>query len=233
MIDRRHTVVFSIHDVAPQTLPAVGELTRMVRAAAGPVPVSLLVVPRYHGRDAWSTSARDWLRAAADRGDEIVLHGYEHQTAQGVDGAEFARHMSDAAVRARLALALQRLDALDLRADGFIAPAYVHPAVLTRALHTSPVGWWATRSALHTRTGRRRVWSFGVGASTPVRRAASPRAARAALRLTARAPSVRLDLHPADIGHPLLRRTVVDLLAGLVDQGRDATVHGALVTPDA
>ena len=81
--DRRRTVGSSIDDVAPQTLPAVDELTRMVRAAAGPVPASLLVVPRYHGGDAWPTSARDWSRAAADRGDEIVLHGYEHQTARG------------------------------------------------------------------------------------------------------------------------------------------------------
>ena len=95
-------MIFSIHDVAPQTLPQVAELRRMIHADAGPVPVSLLVVPRYHGADAWCPGSRRWLSDAATRGDEIVLHGYEHWSPDGVDGAEFDRQMTDTAVAARL-----------------------------------------------------------------------------------------------------------------------------------
>ena len=66
--DAGRTVIFSIHDVAPQTLPQVAELRRMIHADAGPVPVSLLVVPRYHGADAWCPGSRRWLSDAATRG---------------------------------------------------------------------------------------------------------------------------------------------------------------------
>ena len=98
MTDAGRTVIFSIHDVAPQTLPEVAELRRMIHADAGPVPVSLLVVPRYHGADAWCPGSRRWISDAATRGDEIVLHGFEHWSPDGVDGAEFDRQMTDTAV---------------------------------------------------------------------------------------------------------------------------------------
>ena len=232
MIDAGRTVIFSIHDVAPQTLPQVAGLRRMIHADAGPVPVSLLVVPRYHGADAWCPGSRRWLSDAAIRGDEIVLHGYEHWSLDGVDGAEFDPQMTDAAAALRLALALRRLQELGLSTHGFIAPAYAHPASLTRALRAQPVAWWATRMRLHSPTGTRRLWSLGLGASTAWRRATSPRAARAALRLAARAPALRLDLHPGDLGNPRLRCSVRELIAGLLAQQRDPTLHGALVAPD-
>lgn len=232
MTDAGRTVIFSIHDVAPQTLPQVAELRRMIHADAGPVPVSLLVVPRYHGADAWCPGSRRWLSDAATRGDEIVLHGYEHWSPSGLDGAEFDRQMAGTAVAARLALALGRLQELGLYADGFIAPAYAHPATLTRVLRAQRVGWWATRTGLYAPTGPRRLWSIGLGASTAWRRATSPRAARAALRLAACTPALRLDLHPADLAHPALRRSARELIAGLLAQQRYATVHGALVALD-
>jgi len=231
MTDAGRTVIFSIHDVAPQTFPQVAELRRMIHADAGPVPVSLLVVPRYHGADTWCPGARRWLSDAAMRGDEIVLHGYEHWSRDGLDGAEFDRQMTDTAVAARLALALCRLQELGLPTDGFIAPAYAYPATLTRALRAQPVGWWATRTRLHASTGTRRLWSLGLGASTAGRRATSPRAARTALRLAARTPALRLDLHPADLGYPRLRCSARELIAGVLAQQRCPTVHGALVAP--
>jgi len=121
---------------------------------------------------------------------------------------------------------------LCLPTHGFIAPAYAHPATLIRALGAQPIGWWATRTRLHAPTGTRRLWSLGLGASTAWRRATSPRAARAALRLAARAPALRLDLHPADLGNPRLRCSARELIAGLLAQQRDPTLHGALVAPD-
>ncbi len=226
------TAIFSIHDVAPQTLPHVVELRTMIRVAAGPVPVSLLVVPRYHGADDWCQASRQWLQVAARHGDEIVLHGYEHQSLDGVDGAEFGRCMTHAAACARLDAAMHRLAELGLAAGGFIAPAYAHPTTLTSALRERRLGWWATRTRLHTDRQGRRLWSVSLGASTAWRRAASPALARSVLRLARPAAAVRLDLHPADMAHPGLRHTISALITALLAQERRVATHGALIASD-
>ena len=223
------TAIISIHDVAPHTLPQVVELRAIVGALAGPVPIALLVVPRYHGDGEWCREAREWLRAAAARGDEIVLHGYEHQSPDGTDGAEFCRHTPRAAASARLAAALQCLADLGIETEGFIAPAYAHPAVLTHALCDRQLAWWATRTRLHAGPRTRRVPSIGLGASTAVRRTVTPALARAALQLVRPAPAVRLDLHPADLVHPGLRPAVGALITGLLAQERRAATHRDLI----
>ncbi len=51
-------LVVSIHDVAPATADAARRLRGLVTRCAGEVPVSLLVVPRYHaGRCGTTTRA--------------------------------------------------------------------------------------------------------------------------------------------------------------------------------
>ncbi len=223
--------IFSIHDVAPQTLEQVAELRQMIAAYAGPVPVSLLVVPRYHGADRWHESARSWVEAAADGGDELVLHGYEHRSPDGSDGAEFLRGTPAPYTRDRLERGLARLAELGLRPVGFIAPAYAHPTALDRTLQSLPLGWWATRTEVHAGRTRVRVWSLGLGTSTPWRRATSPPAARVALRVAGPAAALRLDLHPADLGSASLRNTARALITGLLEQDRRVTTHGALIRP--
>lgn len=223
------TAIFSIHDVAPQTLEQVAELRQMIAAYAGPVPISLLVVPRYHGADWWHETARSWIEDAAGGGDEIVLHGYEHRSPDGRDGAEFLRGMPEPCVRSRLERGLARLVDLGLRPVGFIAPAYAHPAALGRALRALPVGWWATRTEVYAGGTRVRLWSLGLGTSTAWRRATSPTAARLALRVASPAAALRLDLHPADLGSSSLRNTARALITGLLEQDRRVTTHGVLV----
>ena len=222
------TAIISIHDVAPQTLPQVAELRTMIGVAAGRVPVSLLVVPCYHGVDGWCPAARDWVQDAARRGDEIVIHGYEHRSPHGIDGAEFSRRMTHAAVSARLKLAMRRFADLGLEPDGFIAPGYAHPAALTTALHEARLVWWATRTRIHTNDQSPHLWSVSLGASTAWRRVTSPALARSVLRLAGPTAAVRLDLHPADLAHPRLRHTVTALITALVAQERSVATHGAL-----
>jgi len=81
-------LVISIHDVAPSTIAEVREWRALV-AELAPGPASLLLVPRYRGRDSWrSGPSRAWARERAASGDEIVLHGWSHTRADGRDGDE-------------------------------------------------------------------------------------------------------------------------------------------------
>jgi predicted deacetylase len=220
-------LVIAIHDVAPSTAAEAGEWRELVAdTVAG--PASLLLVPRYRGRDSWRAGpARAWARERACGGDEIVLHGWSHTRADGRDGAELAGRRP-AEVEALIRDGLAELLAAGLPPQGFIAPAYAHPPAAAEGCRRAGLGWWATRASLAWEGGRRRLPSLGLGASTPSRRALSPAAARAAAGALARAPAVRLDLHPADLRHPRLATAGRDLLERLLAQGRRPVTHAAL-----
>ncbi len=223
------SLVVSIHDVAPATLGEAIAVRATVDAIAGPVPVSLLAVPRYHGQ-AWHDGAAQWLRDRVERGDEAVLHGLVHMDEGRRDGAEFARRDSVGDTIARLAFAHAELRGLGVHAAGFVAPAYAHPPALGAALATSGLEWWATRNRLVTAAGASLALpSVGLGASTLLKRALSPAGAATMARALARAPRVRLDLHPADMRHRRLTDAVDRLLTLLMEQGRTLRTHGDLV----
>ena len=71
--------IVSIHDVAP---PFFDRVRRMVDELSdiGVQRRSLLVIPNYHGQ--WPIDQHPefcrWLQQRQTRGDEIILHGYEH-----------------------------------------------------------------------------------------------------------------------------------------------------------
>jgi predicted deacetylase len=220
-------LVVAIHDVAPSTLAEVGRW-RELAAGLAPAPVSLLVVPRYHGRESWRAGpARAWLRERERAGDELVLHGYAHMRPGGRDGRELAGRPG-AQIADLLHDALEEMARAGIPTDGFIAPSYSHPAAVDGCCRDAGIGWWATRWTLSSPAGHRPLPSLGLGASTPGRRLLSPWAARLAARALAAAPAVRLDLHPADLRHPRLARTGRDLLEALLDQGRHPVTHREL-----
>ena len=222
--------MIAIHDVAPSTIAEAREWRALVAdAVAG--PASLLLVPRYGGRDSWRAGpSPGWARERARAGDELVLHGWSHTRRDGRDGAELAGRRPRE-VAALIAEGLGELRAAGLRPAGFIAPAYAHPAAAGESCRRAGLAWWATRAALAWEGGRRRLPSLGLGASTPARRALSPAAARAAARALAGQPAVRLDLHPADLRHPRLAAAGRDLLERLLAQGRRPVTHAALGPP--
>jgi predicted deacetylase len=160
------------------------------------------------------------------RGDELVLHGYSHLRRDGREGAELSGR-TPWEVRTAIGEGLAELRAAGLAPAGFIAPAYSR----TRdgPCRAAGLDWWATRSSLRWDGGRRRLPSLGLGAATGARRILSPPAARAAARLLAAAPVVRLDLHPADLRHRRLAAAGRELLARLLVQGRAPVTHAALV----
>ena len=223
------TAIISIHDVAPATLSQAITLRELVRETAGEVPVSILVVPCYHGRSGWSAAAIDWVAHAARAGDELVIHGLAHCNPTGIDGAEFGRRVCAPEVQNRLRRARLCLGQLGLSARGFIAPAYAHPPVLDDALHELGFSWWATRGHLYSRCATHRLPSFGLGTSTVLRRVVSPVAAAVGARALAPAHAIRLDLHPADLAYARLRGALPSLIDGLVAQNRCIVTHAEIL----
>ncbi len=222
-------VVVSIHDVAPATLHRVVRLRDLVTTTIGAAPVSLLVVPRYHGDPRWDESSQGWVLARKQTGDEIVAHGLVHLTPSGRDGPEFSRSGPVDATTA-LMVARDDLRRMGFGVEGFIAPAYGHPPRLEKALRESGLGWWATRTTLRWGGGGRILPSVGLGASTPLRRGFSPLAAKGTAVVAARSAAIRLDLHPPDLDSRWGRSHVERLLDTLVEQQqRSPITHAALV----
>src|ERR1700677_1747309 len=71
-------LLVSIHDVTPALAPRVEALWALARERG--VTPALLVVPNWHGR--WPLGEHPefvrWVRARADEGAEIFLHGERH-----------------------------------------------------------------------------------------------------------------------------------------------------------
>jgi hypothetical protein len=78
MIELPNKLLISVHDVTPETLPAVREIVdRLERQGRG--PATLLVVP---GRD-WRPAQLDELRRWQERGHELAGHGWTHRAPRG------------------------------------------------------------------------------------------------------------------------------------------------------
>ena len=221
-------LVIALHDVAPSTLAETARW-RAIVAGLTDGPVSLLLVPRYRGRDSWrSGPAPRWLRARAVDGDEPVLHGWSHLARDGRDGRELAGR-DPRAVAGLVRDGMEELREAGVATGGFIAPSYAHPACADDACRSAGLSWWATRAHLRSPGARLLLPSLGLGAAPAPRRAVSPGAARAAARALASAPAVRLDLHPADLGHHRLEAAGRERLGRLLGQGRRPVTHATLL----
>jgi hypothetical protein len=212
----------SIHDVAPATWEECARLARAMRAVAE-IRLTWLVVPRYHDHpsDARAEHAmRAGLDAALARGDELALHGYTHlDTGQrsasvrqrflrGVytqrEGEFAALGASEA--RERIALGLEWFRQRDWPVSGFVPPAWLLGEASWRVLPEFAFSYTTTFTRFHLLRQGRSVFapSLVYTARNPAGRALSPPAASLAARCMARAPLMRLSLHPPDVRHPRL-----------------------------
>ena len=126
----------ALHDVAPAHWQACRDILADLEAA-GSFPVSLLVVPRYHGK-ARDHGFEHWLRERQAGGDEIVLHGYSHLDTGSPAGlfdhlkrrcytrgeGEFAA-LTQQQAWMRLHAGQHWLADAHLQASGFVAPAWL------------------------------------------------------------------------------------------------------------
>ena len=223
MIDQR-LLLASIHDVSPRFESEVDRLVDLLRPHVGN-RIAMLVVPNHWGEAPivrGSPFARR-LRAWADGGLEIFLHGYFHR-----DEARHGRASDQ--LRARLMtagegefLGLSRSEARSRIVEGtallediiqkpiagFVAPAWLYGEGALEAL---------AETSVRLAEDHMRVWSPATGkqlARGPVITWASRTRMRLWSSLIAafalrRAPirALRIGVHPPDVRHPVLVRSI-------------------------
>ncbi len=222
MVEPAHSLIVSVHDVAPPTLASCERLVRAIDAVAD-IPLTLLVVPDYHRRGlaAATSRYRAWLETRAARGDELVLHGWTHldEAPLGLNPlARFRRtRLTDregefsalcaAAARERLEAGLAWFDRQGWPVAGFVAPAWQLSAGAWQALQSTPLLYTTTRTRIYLLRSNRSLetCTFVYSTRSPLRSRMSRWVNGARQRLEAHRMPVRLALHPPDADDPAVR----------------------------
>lgn len=229
-----------IHDVAPLTMASCRVLIDAVRRVAD-IPLTLLVVPHYHGVPADATFER-WLDGALAAGDELALHGWTHRDdgiAQGgidrlrrrwytAGEGEFAG-LSEQEAAERLARGRRWFAARGWPVQGFVAPAWLMSGGTRRALAAGDFAWTATLSRLIALPSQAELYSQSLVYSTRAGwRRASSLIWNKAVATTQRArPLLRLELHPPDALHPAILASWSTLLRDALAERDAVTVAHA------
>ena len=219
------TLLLSVHDVTPAHTDRIAALEAGIAGwTGGSATYAMLVVPDFHGRApiVADRTFQGWLRARADAGVEMLLHGWFHRDNATHSGAAAwkARHMTAgegeflgltlAQARARLRDGRALLEEILGRAvTGFVAPAWLYGEGARAAL--AEEGFAFAEEHM-------RVWRPGDGAvlarGPVVSYASRSRArvlsslawSRVATTALAGLPTVRVALHPHDVDVPALER---------------------------
>lgn len=227
------SLVVSLHDVSPLTHERCERIVSEL-VSLGAARLSLLVIPNHHGRGHVSENEAlcAWLRELATEGHEIVTHGYFHRRPRGThesllgrlttrvytaDEGEFF-DVDEAAASELVRRGNMELEALGLHPRGFIAPAWLLSAEAEHALTELGCEYTTRLRTVHDlRSGvahpsQSLCWSVRAG----WRRAASVVWNAALYQRLAKAPLMRVAVHPVDIEHPKIwtqiRRLVADAL---------------------
>jgi hypothetical protein len=241
-------LLVSIHDVTPaQEL----NVTRLWELCAGRgVTPALLVVPNWHGE--WPLEDHpqfiSWLRARANEGAEIVLHGERHDevgVGRGLrdqwrawgrtDGEGEFLTLDALAARARMTSGLARLRELGLEPTGFVAPAWLAGEPTYEAAAAAGLTFSEDdRCVRLLRTGRRvRSPVVRWSARTPARAWGSVAVAAARWMLQRGSKWPRIAFHPRDLDHAAtavsIRRTL-DRWLGRHRPGRYADLCSLLAS---
>lgn len=214
----------SIHDVSPRFECEIERLLELLEPFIGS-RLAMLVVPNHWG-DAPIVKGSPFatkLRAWADQGVEMFLHGFNHRDESAHENAgerlrarfmtanegEFLGLSKDDA-SSRIASGRKVIeDVIGRGIDGFVAPAWLYGAGALAALHEAGIAVaedhfkvWSPSSGLQLAKGPVITW-----ASRTRMRLLSSLAAAAALR---RAPLqvLRVGVHPPDVHHAALVRSI-------------------------
>ncbi len=186
---------------------------------------ALLVVPDWHGSAPIEHDAEflAWLRGAVAEGAEIILHGERHDEvgrprtlndelrAAGRTAREGECLTLDAPeLEALVARGRARLGALGFEALGFVPPAWLMRAEARPGIYAAGARLTEDAAAIYLASGRRIAtpalrWS----ARTPFRARASVLVAGWRWRRNRRTMIMRIALHPGDLNHPAVARSVM------------------------
>lgn len=211
-----------LHDVAPPTWPAWQPLLDWLDAR-GIGPLTLLVVPHWHGRARLQDAPAlvEALEQRRRRGDELVLHGYRHldqapacrspaswvaRRVLSAGEAECAA-LDGASLAALVRRGLQVFAECGWTPRGFVPPAWQMPREGIAVLAGCGLRYSAGRRHLLDVTSARRlpVPALSMSARTAWRRGLSRAWVHAEGRRLAGQAALRLAIHPGDLGHaPLL-----------------------------
>ena len=226
---KERLLLASIHDVSPRFESEVGRLRDLLSPHVGD-RIALLVVPNHWG-DAPIVAGSPFaarLREWAEAGAEIFLHGFYHrddfQPPEPGGESEVALHdcgrgeflgLTREEARSRIAKGRKVIeDVIGRAVDGFIAPAWHYGPGALEAL---------AEAKLPLAEDHLKVWSPATGrklASGPVITWSSRTRARLASSLVAagalrHAPlkTLRVGVHPPDVRHPHLVRSIEKTLS--------------------
>jgi predicted deacetylase len=241
--DRR--LIVSLHDVHPHTHKAYAPFLQQL-TALGVTPTCILAVPHWHGRLRLdrAPACGTWLRALADEGHEMVLHGYRHRERSPCRGSmkercvaglytdgegEFYR-LSYASAARRLATGSAVMHRQGLHPRGFVAPAWLYSKDAIDAVGRSGLQYLCTLRHVHLLAagGRLRAPVLSLSSRALWRRLASVAWGEAFTRATHREPIVRIAVHPLDLEYPIPRRALLRWVARVAAQ-RQITTYGRLV----
>lgn len=235
-------LVVSVHDVCPRTW----EQTQRILTALSALGIkrrSLLVIPAEPGAEIDTTPGfGGWLRERAAAGDEIVQHGLYHRRgsdepplvgrAASLDsllarGAGEFVGLDQATAAARLAAGRERLAAVGLRAEGFVAPAWLYSPGAAAAVAAAGFRYYTTHLRLRDVRAGRDHWSFGISNRPgPLAPDLLGRAVNEGFCLLhVPAPLVRIAVHPADLEHGRPFGHTLRLLRRLLAAGRRAVTY--------
>jgi uncharacterized protein len=245
--DKRSLLCVSLHDVAPATLDDCRDTLAFLDSMRVS-PVALLVVPDYHGlgRVDKDTGFCRFLHERADRGDEIVLHGFCHQDIArpgrglrdwlerrvvAASEGEFARLTGDVA-RLRILRGLAVLRAAGWQPEGFVAPAWLMSPGTQDALESLPFKYCATRDFILPLGSDRRISAPSLVVSTrgTWRRGLSPVWNQLCLARRLASPVIRIALHSRDIRYGAIESLWRRLLGQLAN--RSLVTEGQLLRPN-
>jgi len=235
---RRGLLLASIHDVSPRFESEVDQLLALVEPHVGQ-RLAMLVVPNHWGDapiipgSAFASRLRGW----ADSGVEMFLHGYFHRddTCHGRSASRLQASLmtagegeflgltrNDAAHRIGEGRALVE-DVIGRPLDGFVAPAWLYGSGALEALSEAAVPIaedhlrvWSPRTRQQLARGPVITW-----ASRTRLRLASSLAAAAALR-NAPIKVLRVGVHPPDVRHPAIVRSIGNTLGVATSTRRPA-----------
>jgi predicted deacetylase len=236
-------LVVSVHDVAPSTAWATRYWSTELERRG--VPATFLVVPGPWEGPSFRFDAElvRWLHGRVEHGDEVAQHGWTHRPGRG--GAPWRRAVNaiaargsaefwtldEAEARRRAALGRDALRSAGFEPIGFTPPGWLASPDAMRALEQLGYRYATSQRAvvdLH-RGVRHTVVALsqrpdGIGQSMGA--ACTPAAARLLVR---GGRSVRIALHPRDLGHPRLAAASLDAVDAVCGAGAVACTYEAFV----
>lgn len=239
------SLVVSIHDVSPQTREATERILAEL-AELGVRKVSLLVIPDHHHKGHLLDDPEfcTWLRGRAQRGDEVVMHGYFHRRDQKA-GETFRQKLTtryytagegeffDIAGADALRIvsqARQEFRKIGLDPQGFVAPAWLLSEGADRALQRLGIAYTTRVSGVFDyTTGVRHASQSLVWSTRSWPRRIVSRIWNAFLfrRLKSR-PLLRIGIHPPDLGHRAVWQQIKALTAKALADRTAVTYLGYL-----